>query len=445
MDNFEIERERLKRRRAVSDALIAQSLKPMGGTEVVSGVAVRRSPVEGFAKLGEAYFGKQRGDAVDAAEQDLQSKQRMDIASAIGDYQKATTARPESYSGEAGTADELYTPAFAPNEKDRQGAALTLAGRVGNPSDTAKLLVADALKPKTTKTVDLGDAIGVMDEQGNILQRLPKAATPDARLSDTRERDKPVAVETAGPTGAPQTSFVRPFFQTAPLPKPVKSEMVNTGATTVPVNPFTQAEPLKNTASPSAVLASDTARRGQDMSQGTAIRGQDMTDARTREQLDQGKVSDTQRTAAAYADRMTRAEELLGGLTTGAKAIDGKPGLVETAAGAVGSNVGANMARGTERQQYHQAQEDWVRAKLRKESGAVIADEEMAREIRTYFPQIGDNPEVIAQKTAARNLATEAMGNEAGRAKRAYSGVERRGLPSADAIDAELARRKAGG
>jgi len=117
--------------------------------------------------------------------------------------------------------------------------------------------------------------------------------------------------------------------------------------------------------------------------------------------------------ASGYASRMQKAEEIM------AKNADsGKPGLVEASAQKIPGvgNIAANLARDPARQQYNQAQEDWVRAKLRQESGAVIADEEMAREIRTYFPQIGDSPEVVAQKTAARQTASDAMVKAAGRA-----------------------------
>jgi hypothetical protein len=78
--------------------------------------------------------------------------------------------------------------------------------------------------------------------------------------------------------------------------------------------------------------------------------------------------------------------------------------------------LGANVSRDAERQKYRQAQEDWVRSKLRKESGAVIADEEMDREIRVYFPQLGDKQAVIDQKKDARKVALSAMFKSAGRA-----------------------------
>lgn len=68
-----------------------------------------------------------------------------------------------------------------------------------------------------------------------------------------------------------------------------------------------------------------------------------------------------------------------------------------------------NVTASPEKQRYQQAAADWIRAKLRRESGAVIAPEEMASEYTTYFPVYGDSPEVLAQKARARKQAEQAM------------------------------------
>lgn len=60
-------------------------------------------------------------------------------------------------------------------------------------------------------------------------------------------------------------------------------------------------------------------------------------------------------------------------------------------------------------QTYKQAAEQWIRAKLRKESGAAIGKDEMAHEFQTYFPQYGDGPALRAQKARAREQATRGM------------------------------------
>ena len=64
-------------------------------------------------------------------------------------------------------------------------------------------------------------------------------------------------------------------------------------------------------------------------------------------------------------------------------------------------------------------QDDWIRAKLRKESGAVIGAEEMEDERATYFPAPGDGPETIAIKKRARDEATKGMVAESGGAYKA--------------------------
>lgn len=79
----------------------------------------------------------------------------------------------------------------------------------------------------------------------------------------------------------------------------------------------------------------------------------------------------------------------------------------------------------TEGQQYRQAQDNWLRANLRKESGAAIGVAEMDQERKNYFPIPGDSPGVIAQK--ARNRTTTE------RAMRAAAGG---GLPAAEGVSA---------
>lgn len=102
----------------------------------------------------------------------------------------------------------------------------------------------------------------------------------------------------------------------------------------------------------------------------------------------------------------------------------------------------SNLTASSEYQQYKQAADDWIRAKLRLESGAVIAEEEMAAEYRTYFPQVGDEPAVIAQKERARKMAEKQMTINAGRA---MSKLESPGADIGEMSDEELDRLLAGG
>lgn len=82
----------------------------------------------------------------------------------------------------------------------------------------------------------------------------------------------------------------------------------------------------------------------------------------------------------------------------------------------MGGQAAQNMATSAVRQQYQQAQENWVSANLRAESGAAIGIDEMRKEIKKYFPQVGDSDAVIKQKEEARKVAEDSMRQRAGRA-----------------------------
>lgn len=119
--------------------------------------------------------------------------------------------------------------------------------------------------------------------------------------------------------------------------------------------------------------------------------------------------SDVERTSLGFVNRMGSAEGVLGGLTGGGYQPGG---LRDKVAG--GTPLIGNYAMSDEGQAYKQAQEDWVRAKLRKESGAVIGANEMVDEVKTYFPQPGDTPATIQQKAASRIEAQRQMATTAG-------------------------------
>lgn len=74
--------------------------------------------------------------------------------------------------------------------------------------------------------------------------------------------------------------------------------------------------------------------------------------------------------------------------------------------------VGNYALRGPEHQRYMQAAEQWIRAFLRKESGAAIGKDEFVRDFKVYFPQPGDGPDVVAQKAQARLRAMQGFAGE---------------------------------
>lgn len=122
-----------------------------------------------------------------------------------------------------------------------------------------------------------------------------------------------------------------------------------------------------------------------------------------------GGGSDGERQAANFAARMLTADVGLG-----VEELAGKPTRTTESLGRVPFVGGAVLD--AHQQKYRQLQQDWVRAKLRKESGATIGDQEMQSEIDTYFPTPNDSPELVAQKAQRRKFAAQLMQQSAGRA-----------------------------
>jgi len=135
-----------------------------------------------------------------------------------------------------------------------------------------------------------------------------------------------------------------------------------------------------------------------------------------------------QANAAGFAQRMELAEGIINQLPAGSQ-----PGAGTRIAEAV-PFVGGVLARSGQSpatQQYDQAAQDWIRAKLRKESGAAIGADEMKQEYATYFPMVGDTPEKIAQKAEARRVVTMGMGKSAGKAYEPYRPATPAAAPAA--------------
>lgn len=99
----------------------------------------------------------------------------------------------------------------------------------------------------------------------------------------------------------------------------------------------------------------------------------------------------TQSQVQGYADRTNQSDVII---TKIGNLFTGKASLVGQAL--------PNIFKSSERQQYEQAQRNFVNAVLRRESGAVISNEEFANAKIQYFPQPGDTLAVLKQKQQNR-------------------------------------------
>lgn len=111
-----------------------------------------------------------------------------------------------------------------------------------------------------------------------------------------------------------------------------------------------------------------------------------------------------QATALGYYDRMKASNDVIsaiGGQFSGASSY-------------IGSLLPFNIMKSDSRQQFEQAQRDFVNAKLRQESGAAISPTEFESAVLQYFPQPGDSQAVIDQKARNRQTVINSQATQAG-------------------------------
>jgi hypothetical protein len=101
--------------------------------------------------------------------------------------------------------------------------------------------------------------------------------------------------------------------------------------------------------------------------------------------------TETERLTEGYANRMAEADAIVGQLGE----QFAKP---ESFFGQLAPNV----LKSEDRQKFEQAQRNFINAVLRRESGAVISDEEFTNARLQYFPQPGDSAGALQQKAQNR-------------------------------------------
>jgi hypothetical protein len=155
-------------------------------------------------------------------------------------------------------------------------------------------------------------------------------------------------------------------------------------------------------------------------------------------------LTQDQSNARLYSTRMVKSDKILSGLEASGKitynpvaikAILTGPGVISDA---------TNYYASAETQSAAQAMRDFINATLRRESGATITPPEFDNAMKQYFPQVGDKPEVLAQKRENRATAI------AGIAAAGYpGGVAPNAQPSAPAANKQkpipVPKLKAGG
>jgi len=128
--DYSAEQADIERRRAYAQALQQQGQTPLGPTEQVGGWAIRRSPLEGLAKMLQSYSGRKGQEQATEEQKALGHRYQSDLANTLMQAQAAGTGTP----GRAAQVDEdsmgigRQTPAQAAVAPDRAAMARILMG-----------------------------------------------------------------------------------------------------------------------------------------------------------------------------------------------------------------------------------------------------------------------------------------------------------------------------
>lgn len=122
-------------------------------------------------------------------------------------------------------------------------------------------------------------------------------------------------------------------------------------------------------------------------------------------------ITETQRLSANFANRMSKSNEIMDEQSNQIKNA-GNLKFTYLRSLPMGSGPAALLANNLKPEWYQkieQAERDFLNALLRRESGAVISDEEFDSGAAQYFPMPGDSQAVIIQKKENRKTALEGM------------------------------------
>jgi hypothetical protein len=384
----------IERRRKLAELLAQQSMEPIQS-------AAPNAPIswtQGLAKILQGYNAGQSEKKADAEAKDLAARQQADqsgdvqrLIAALGG-QQAKTIQPDPQ--EAQQSADQGTPQVAPvnipamNPQQSLQAALPEM-RTPMGQQMASIYLMKQLNPDEKFGHDVK-----FTQDGKPYLVSDKGTVKFLDSASITPREKMEAVTTASAMGTPQTSFVNPYQPQQPLAQPVRNEFVNLGGSSQPVNPYLQNAPLTHTTSPDA-----SARLAEEQRHNKA----------TEAQAADKPLTESQAKAAVFASQMHAATDELG------KIPGYDPNSVSAQTETKMAGTGMNVAAGPTAQRAKQAQSQWAEAFLRFKTGAASTPAEVELNVRTFFPQIGDGPEVVAQKARARAQAERDLSIAAGR------------------------------
>jgi hypothetical protein len=457
----------------MAQALGQQALQPM---DLPQQAGVRASPYAGLAKILQAYNAAQAEKSATQEYKDLAERYQTSNQANMGSFLEAMQGTPQKeLAGPApegaptgvspeGVQGGYIQPAQAP---DRQRAmALALGSQNPTLQGVGGAMLSSMMTPDKIKDFQVEIINGVptrvgLTDQGKkvVLGSVEQAPSPDtvARLAQDKELSDRAFSQLSANQKATLEQSDRAFNSLSANQKATLNNDaarlgisaqqlffdtgIKAGGGTF-VNPLAQppappAQPAPNAppmrppvAGALTPTSAPVAGAYTPLSQLSPKAQQEIEKARVMEGIVPKPLTEAQGKSTAYGMRMEAANKILtdlekkGVTNTGIvrSAIGGTVGLtpfigekLQDATNALINPLpGVLGGPSAEQQQVDQARRNFITAVLRQESGAAIAASEFANEEKKYFPQVGDTPEVIAQKQKARELAIKAMNIQAG-------------------------------
>jgi len=180
---YDIEQRDFERRRRLAEMLRRESTDPMPGTQVISGVAVKNSPLQGVAKLAAALAAKNQLNTADQGERSLIERMQQERAATLGDFQSLMQGQPGQYEqlppGVFGPEQELQ----APTPGNPQAAMMRLMqSRDPMLSQMGTQQVMSQMMPKQGESFTLNPGAVRYDAKGNVIAKAePKPEKPFIR------------------------------------------------------------------------------------------------------------------------------------------------------------------------------------------------------------------------------------------------------------------------
>lgn len=124
-----VQQQQLTRQQQMAEMLRKQSMEPSGGTEMVGGWAVKKSPWEGVSKVVQALTGGMLQNNADKKQSELTQQGNQQLVDGLQKYQSLLQGTPgQSYTVGEGQAGPIGTEPAVPGNKQAALAALLQSG-----------------------------------------------------------------------------------------------------------------------------------------------------------------------------------------------------------------------------------------------------------------------------------------------------------------------------